>query len=113
MPCTELLCRTHSNHCKQYSNVQRSLRSIQSHTPRQTTQRTLFLTPAGRAPHRPPPTMSDLDTFTFLPLHMDPQSKTISAAPSSRALDAELEALNTLHRSLRSLEAPHVVPPPP
>lgn len=57
--------------------------------------------------------MSDLDTFTFLPLHLDPQSKALSASPSSRGLGAELEALNALHRSLRSLEAPHLVPPPP
>ncbi|KAK4210035.1 hypothetical protein QBC37DRAFT_429334 [Rhypophila decipiens] len=59
--------------------------------------------------------MSDLDTFTFIPLRIDPQSKAISSAvqPSSRALEAELEALNALHKSLHSLEAPHVVPPPP
>ena len=65
--------------------------------------------------------MSDLETFTLLPLRIDPQSKAISAHESaggsssaaSRALAAELEALNALHRSLRSLEAPHVVPPPP
>lgn len=59
--------------------------------------------------------MSDLDTFTFTPLKIDPQSKAISSAqqPSSRALEAELEALNSLHRSLHSLEAPHIIPPPP
>ncbi|KAK3326210.1 hypothetical protein B0H66DRAFT_550380 [Apodospora peruviana] len=60
--------------------------------------------------------MSDLDTFTFLPLRIDPQSKAISSASTSstsRALEDELAALNALHRSLHSLEAPHVVPPPP
>ena len=59
--------------------------------------------------------MSDLDVFTFIPLRIDPQSKSISSAaqPSSRALETELSALNALHRSLHSLEAPHVVPPPP
>ncbi|KAK3328039.1 hypothetical protein B0T19DRAFT_181423 [Cercophora scortea] len=60
--------------------------------------------------------MSDLDTFTLLPLRIDPQSKAISAIPSqpaSRSLAAELQALNALHRSLHSLEAPHIVPPPP
>ncbi|KAK3685372.1 hypothetical protein B0T22DRAFT_215639 [Podospora appendiculata] len=60
--------------------------------------------------------MSDLDTFTLLPLRIDPQSKAISTIPSqpvSRSLAAELQALNALHRSLHSLEAPHVVPPPP
>lgn len=71
--------------------------------------------------------MSDLDTFTMLPLRMDPQSKAISslADPPSRALDAELAALNLLHRALLSLDAPSeasksggsqsatLVPPPP
>ncbi|KAK2069453.1 hypothetical protein P8C59_004035 [Phyllachora maydis] len=59
------------------------------------------------------------DTFTFLPLTVDARSKAVSApappttTPSSRALDAELDALNQLHRSLLGLEAPLAVPPPP
>ncbi|KAK5660188.1 hypothetical protein OQA88_13658 [Cercophora sp. LCS_1] len=57
--------------------------------------------------------MSDLETFTLLPLKLDPQSKEVSSPSASRALAAELEALNALHRSLRGLDAPHVVPPPP
>jgi len=60
--------------------------------------------------------MSDLETFTLLPLKIDPQSKAITtatASASSRALEAELKALNALHRSLHNLEAPHTVPPPP
>ncbi|KAL2152322.1 hypothetical protein VTH82DRAFT_5506 [Thermothelomyces myriococcoides] len=59
--------------------------------------------------------MSDLDTFDFIPLQIDPKSKAISAAqtPASRALEAELAALNSLQRSLHSLEGPGVVPPPP
>lgn len=63
--------------------------------------------------------MSDLETFDFLPLHIDPKSKAISSTPSSssssssRALDAELAALNTLHRAIHALDPPHVVPPPP
>ncbi|KAK3935866.1 hypothetical protein QBC46DRAFT_396477 [Diplogelasinospora grovesii] len=65
---------------------------------------------------------SDLDTFTLLPLKIDPQSKAISSVTpggggggsnNNRALDAELAALNALHRSLHSLDAPHTVPPPP
>lgn len=63
----------------------------------------------------------DQDTFTLLPLTMDPKSKAIttadahaaSPAPAGRALAAELEALNALHRALLTLEPPHVVPPPP
>jgi translocation protein SEC72 len=59
--------------------------------------------------------MADPDTFTFLPLKLDPQSKAISSASSStsRALAAELETLNALHRNLLSLEGDAVVPPPP
>lgn len=56
---------------------------------------------------------TDQDTFTLLPLSMNPQSKAITSASTSRSVTAELEALNALHRSLLTLEAPHVVPPPP
>lgn len=58
---------------------------------------------------------SDQDTFTLLPLGMHPQSKAIGPTTPNpgRALTTELEALNTLHRSLLTLDAPHVVPPPP
>ncbi|KAK0636434.1 hypothetical protein B0T17DRAFT_503887 [Bombardia bombarda] len=63
--------------------------------------------------------MADLDTFTLLPLQIDPQTKIVrslhpsSSSSSSRALEAELAALNALHKSLHGLEPPHVVPPPP
>ena len=58
--------------------------------------------------------MADLDTYTHLPLQIDPQTKAISAPTSkSRTLAAELEALNALHRSLLSVETPAGVPPPP
>lgn len=58
--------------------------------------------------------MSDLDTFTQLPLKVDPQSKAVSAiGPASRALKAELELLNQTHRSLLSIDAPVPFPPPP
>ncbi|KAK4233686.1 hypothetical protein C8A03DRAFT_38590 [Achaetomium macrosporum] len=58
---------------------------------------------------------ADLETFDFIPLQIDPKSKAISAAqqPCSKALETELAALNALHKSLHSLEAPHLVPPPP
>lgn len=52
--------------------------------------------------------------YTHLPLQLEPTSKAISA-PGSLAQDAklsaELAALNTLHRSLLSLDS--AVPPPP
>ncbi|TQS32567.1 hypothetical protein Golomagni_07113 [Golovinomyces magnicellulatus] len=57
--------------------------------------------------------MSDLEHFDLLPIRMDPQSKAIEATRSSRALAAELEKLNTLHKSLLALETPGGVPPPP
>ncbi|EAQ86128.1 hypothetical protein CHGG_07381 [Chaetomium globosum CBS 148.51] len=60
--------------------------------------------------------MSDLESFDFIPLHIDPKSKAISAAaqtPATRALEAELASLNALHRSLHGLDPPHLVPPPP
>ncbi|KAF3760332.1 hypothetical protein M406DRAFT_324777 [Cryphonectria parasitica EP155] len=57
---------------------------------------------------------TDQETFTLLPLSMNPQSKAITSASTSRSLATELDALNNLHRSLLStLEHPHVVPPPP
>ncbi|KAI8624717.1 tetratricopeptide [Xylariaceae sp. FL1651] len=57
--------------------------------------------------------MSDLDTFTLLPLQIDPQSKAVSTTSSSRSLQNELASLNALHRALLSLESPNLVPPPP
>lgn len=55
--------------------------------------------------------MEDPETFTLIPLHMDPTSKTISSTSSSRALQEELKALNDLHKAFKSLESD--VPPPP
>ncbi|KAH8663370.1 hypothetical protein BGZ60DRAFT_411153 [Tricladium varicosporioides] len=55
--------------------------------------------------------MEDSETFTQLPICMDPTSKAITTSSSSRALQEELAALNNLHKSLLQLESP--VPPPP
>jgi translocation protein SEC72 len=55
--------------------------------------------------------MDDIESFTFLPIKIDPASKAISTTSNSRALNEELETLNNLHRSLLQLESP--VPPPP
>ncbi|PQE13102.1 translocation sec72 protein [Rutstroemia sp. NJR-2017a WRK4] len=55
--------------------------------------------------------MDENETFTFLPLHMDPMSKSITASSNSRALNEELETLNLLHRALLTLDTP--IPPPP
>ncbi|KAH8815624.1 hypothetical protein F5884DRAFT_772958 [Xylogone sp. PMI_703] len=55
--------------------------------------------------------MEDPETFTLLPIHLDPASKAITSTSSSRALNEELATLNALHRALLSIETP--VPPPP
>jgi translocation protein SEC72 len=52
-------------------------------------------------------------TFTLLPLYMDPSSKAISSPslPTDPALTTALSNLNTLHRTLLTL--PNAIPPPP
>ncbi|KAI5458491.1 hypothetical protein BGZ63DRAFT_391491 [Mariannaea sp. PMI_226] len=57
--------------------------------------------------------MSDLTHFDLISLQLDSQSKQVSSHTSSRALAAELEQLNALHRSILSLETPTGTPPPP
>ncbi|KAI1437404.1 tetratricopeptide repeat domain-containing protein [Xylaria sp. CBS 124048] len=57
--------------------------------------------------------MSDQDTFTFLHLQVEPQTKAVSTPSASRSLQTELTALNNLHRALLTLETPNCVPPPP
>ncbi|KNG45323.1 tetratricopeptide repeat domain containing protein [Stemphylium lycopersici] len=58
--------------------------------------------------------MESPDTFTLLPLEMDPATQTITASQSnSSALENELNALNTLHRNLLNVETPTGTPPPP
>jgi translocation protein SEC72 len=54
------------------------------------------------------------DLIEVLPLQLDPQTKAVTAPSySSKALQAELAALNTLHRTLLTLETPSQTPPPP
>lgn len=58
--------------------------------------------------------MESPDTFSLLPLEMDPTTKSISATHSAgNALNTELAALNALHRSLLNVETPTGTPPPP
>ncbi|KAL5114556.1 hypothetical protein ACEQ8H_007589 [Pleosporales sp. CAS-2024a] len=61
--------------------------------------------------------MESPDTFTLLPLAMDPTTKSISISstqPPSSALANELAALNALHRSLVAVESTaNGTPPPP
>ena len=55
------------------------------------------------------------ETFTLLPLTIDPSTKAISTTTSSSSdLTTSLTALNTLHRTLLSLPPEtHSTPPPP
>jgi len=54
------------------------------------------------------------DTFTLLPLYLDPASKAISCPTlSNTSLAAELAILNATHRSLLNLDTANSVPPPP
>lgn len=56
---------------------------------------------------------SDIEIFTQHPLTLDPTSKAISASSSSSpSLNNELNALNTLHRSLIALDPPNIPPAP-
>lgn len=56
--------------------------------------------------------MEGPDTFTQLPITIDPTTKAISS--SDHSLLADLDALNTLHRAfLKDLDNPLGVPPPP
>ncbi|KAJ5716428.1 hypothetical protein N7493_008339 [Penicillium malachiteum] len=61
---------------------------------------------------------SEIDLFTQYSLYMDPASKAIShpgSLPSqtqTTAITNELNELNTLHRTLLSLDGPGIPPPP-
>lgn len=56
----------------------------------------------------------DVDTFTLLPIQVDPSTKAVSGiGKRDTALDIEITALNTLHRSMIGLDTPNSVPPPP
>jgi translocation protein SEC72 len=58
--------------------------------------------------------MESLETYTSLPIQMDPQTKVLSVTGASNsALTAELVALNALHKSLLSVDTPTGTPPPP
>jgi translocation protein SEC72 len=55
--------------------------------------------------------MEEIESFTLLPIHLDPTSKAITTTSKSRALNEELTTLNNLHRALLTLDSP--IPPPP
>ena len=53
------------------------------------------------------------DTYTHLPLHVDPQTKQISVLSSDSSLQEAIASINKLHTSFKSLETPNNIPPPP
>lgn len=59
----------------------------------------------------------DLDSYMQLPIFVDPASKTLSASSSLCATDPSLAAtistINYLHTTLKSLDTPNSIPPPP
>lgn len=57
--------------------------------------------------------MEDANSFTLLPLQIDPASKAVSSTSTSRALQEELATLNNLHRSFLALDSPVPRPPVP
>ncbi|EOA89224.1 hypothetical protein ACJQWK_09276 [Exserohilum turcicum] len=58
--------------------------------------------------------MESPETFTLLPLQLDPATLDVTAPQSSsNALEKELEALNNLHRNLLDVGTPTGTPPPP
>lgn len=57
--------------------------------------------------------MEDLTHFDLLPLQVDQKTRAVSCDSASRALTAELEQLNTLHRTVAALDNPNGAPPAP
>lgn len=62
----------------------------------------------------------DLDTYTHLPLQIDPATKTLSLHPSATrsslpdpSLQAALTTVNQLHSALKTLDTPNSIPPAP
>ena len=60
-------------------------------------------------------TIDPSQTYTHLPISLDPTSKIVSAPSQSSdaSLRSQIDALNALHQSMKSLETPNQVPPPP
>ncbi|CAI6333767.1 unnamed protein product [Periconia digitata] len=57
--------------------------------------------------------MESLDTFTLLPISMDPTTKAITSDTPNSALNNELAHLNALHKNLLAAGTPTGTPPPP
>ncbi|KAJ9603209.1 hypothetical protein H2200_012504 [Cladophialophora chaetospira] len=53
-----------------------------------------------------------LETYTHLPLHVDPQTKQVSVLSSDKALQDAIANINKLHTAFKALETPNNIPPP-
>ncbi len=58
-------------------------------------------------------TEDSLETYTHLPLHIDPSTKQVSVTSSDSAVQEAVATVNALHNSFKSLETANNVPPPP
>ncbi|KIW14717.1 hypothetical protein PV08_07501 [Exophiala spinifera] len=54
-----------------------------------------------------------LETYTHLPLQIDPQTKQISILSTDQTLQDAVAQVNSLHSAMKALETPNNVPPPP
>ena len=54
-----------------------------------------------------------LETYTHLPVHIDPASKKISVTSSDQAVQDAIATVNSLHNQFKNLETANSVPPPP
>ena len=58
-------------------------------------------------------TEDSLETYTHIPIHVDPQTKQVSALSSDRSVQDALQHLNALHTAFKNVETPNKIPPPP
>lgn len=54
-----------------------------------------------------------LETYTHLPVHIDPQTKQVSILSSDKSIQDAVDNLNRLHTAFKSLETPNNVPAAP
>ncbi|RMZ77828.1 hypothetical protein DV737_g4126, partial [Chaetothyriales sp. CBS 132003] len=58
-------------------------------------------------------TDDSLETYTHLPIHIDPASKAVSVTSSDQAVQDAVAQVNALHTAFKKLETPNNLPPPP
>jgi len=54
-----------------------------------------------------------LETYTHLPVHLDPQTKQVSILSSDKTIQDAIDNVNRLHTAFKSLETPNNVPQAP